>query len=84
MKFRALILELHLPQNICYTHIHKQTNRNTSIKRSQTVSRYCKMCKSMKNQKSKIFTKTTFFFCQEKNAFLECYPFMSLFAILGL
>ena len=28
MKFYALVLELHLPQNFCHTQLHRQTNRH--------------------------------------------------------
>ena len=53
MKFYALVLELQLPQNFCVT--HTQTDIFPEIVKS--CSGYPKACKSIKNQKSKIFTK---------------------------
>ena len=50
MKFRELVLELHLPQNFCHTHRHFPEIL-------QSCSGHPKTCKSIKNRKSKICTK---------------------------
>ena len=52
MKFRALVLELHLPQNFC----HRHTDRHFP-EVVKSCSKHPKTCKSIKNQKSKICTK---------------------------
>ena len=55
MNFCALVFELHLPQNFCPT----QTDRHFP----EVVNSYSghpKTCKSIKNCKSKIFTKPVF------------------------
>ena len=51
MKFGALVLELHLPQNFCHT------DRQTFSRNSEIVIRTFQTCKSIKNRKSKILTK---------------------------
>ena len=53
MKFRALVLELQLPQNFCHT------DRQTDIfqKQSNRVQDIPKRCKSIENRKSKICKK---------------------------
>ena len=53
MKFRALVLELHLPQNFC--HIHTGRHFPEIVKSS---SGHPETCKFIKNRKSKICTKT--------------------------
>ena len=60
MKFCSLVLELHLPQNFCHTHTDTQTHRHTDRHFPEIVkscSGHPKTCKSIKNRKSKIFTK---------------------------
>ena len=60
MKFRALVLELHLPQNFCHTHADTQTHRQTDRHFPEIVKSclgHSKPCKSIKNRKSKIHTK---------------------------
>ena len=60
MKFRALVLELHLPQNFCHTHTDRHADRQTDRHFPEIVkscSGYPKACKSVKNRKSKIYTK---------------------------
>ena len=52
MKFRALVLELHLPQNFCHTHTYRHFPEI-----AKRCSEHPKTCKSIKNRKSKIFTK---------------------------
>ena len=56
MKFRALVLELHLPQNFCHTHTDTQTGRHFS-EIVKSCSEHPKTCKSIENWKSKICTK---------------------------
>ena len=57
MKFCALVLELHLPQKfLLHTHIDTQTDRHF-LKIVKSCSGYPKTSKSIKNRKSKIFTK---------------------------
>ena len=53
MKFRALVLELHLSQNFCHAH----ADRHTDTHFAEIVKSYLgypKTCKSIKNRKSKI------------------------------
>ena len=60
MKFCSLVLELHLPQNFCHTHTDRHTDRQTDRHFPEIVkscSGHPKTCKSIKNRKSKIFTK---------------------------
>ena len=52
MKFCALVLELHLAQNFCHTQTHRHFPE-----RVKSCSGHPKMCKFIKNRKSKIFTK---------------------------
>ena len=54
MKFCVLILELHLLQNFC--HLHTQTDRHIPEIVKPCLD-HLKTCKSIKNRKSKIFTK---------------------------
>ena len=58
MKFCALVLELHLPQKFYQTHrqIHRHTDRHFP-EIVKLLSGHPKTCKSIKNQKSEIFTK---------------------------
>ena len=59
MKFRALVLELHLPQNFCHTHTDTQTHSHfPEIVKS--CSAHTKTYTSIKNRKSKICTKPIF------------------------
>ena len=53
MKFRELVLELHLPQIFCHTHINTQTD----IFQVKSCSKHSKKCKSIRNQMPKIFMK---------------------------
>ena len=55
MKFYASDLELHFSQKFCHT--HTDTHLPEIIK---SCSRHPKMCKSIKNRKSKIFKKIIF------------------------
>ena len=60
MKFRALVLELHLPQNFCHRHTDRHTDRQTDRHFPEIVkscSGHSKTCKSIENRKSKICTK---------------------------
>ena len=57
MNFCSLVLELHLPQNFCHTHRDTQTDRHFP-KIVKSCSRNPKTCKSIKNRKSKICTKS--------------------------
>ena len=60
MKFRALVLELHLSQNFCHTHTDTQTHRHTDRHFPELVklcSGHPKTCKSIENRKSKTCTK---------------------------
>ena len=57
MKFCSLVLELHLPQNVCLTHTDTQTDRHFPKDISNLCSGHPKTCKSIKNRKSKICTK---------------------------
>ena len=56
MKFRALVLELHLSQKFCHTHTHTQTDRHF-----REIVKSClghpKMRKSIKKWNSEICTK---------------------------
>ena len=52
MKFHALVLELHLPQNFCHAHIDRHFSEI-----AKSCSGHLKTCKSIKNRKSKICTK---------------------------
>ena len=68
MKFRALVLELHLPQNFCHTHTdtltHRHMDRQTDRHFPEIVkscSGHHKTCKSIKNRKSKICPKPILF-----------------------
>ena len=63
MKFFALILELYLPHKFCFTH----TDRHfPEILKS--YSGHPKTRKSIKNRKSKLFTKPMLFsICIEEN-----------------
>ena len=56
MKFRALVLELHLPQNFCHTHTDTQTDRHF-LEIVKSSSGHPETCKSIENWKSKTFTK---------------------------
>ena len=56
MNFRALVLELHLPQNFCHRHTDTQTDRHFP-KIVKPCSGHPKTCKSIKNRKSKTCTK---------------------------
>ena len=56
MKFRALVLELHLPQNFCHTHTDTQKDRYCP-EIVKSCSGHPKTCKSIENRKSKICTK---------------------------
>ena len=58
MKVCELVFQLHLLQNFCYTHASKQ---DIFIRVVKSCSDHARKCKSIKNQKSKIFTKTIFF-----------------------
>ena len=58
MKFRALVLELYFPQNLWHTHTDTQTDRYFP-EIFKSCSGNAKTCKSIKNWKSKIFTKPT-------------------------
>ena len=87
MKFRALILELHLPQNFC----HRHTDRHFP-KIVKSCSGHPKTCKSIENRKSKICTKPIFCStyieesknresiittkCNDLNCFINCIKFM--------
>ena len=62
MKFRELVLELHLPQNFCRTHTdihtHRHTHRQTDRhfpKIVKSCSGHPKTCKTIGNRNSKIF-----------------------------
>ena len=72
MKFRALVLQLHPPQNFCRIH---------TLTHGQTFSRISQTCKSIKNRKSKICTKLILssIYIEENNKriiqlTLLCYP----------
>ena len=52
MKFRALVLELHLLQNFC----HRHTDRHF-LELVKSSSEHLKMGKSIKNWKWKLFNK---------------------------
>ena len=56
MKFCALVLELHLPQNVCLTQKDGQTNRHFQ-EIVKSCSGHPKTCKSIKNRQSKFCTK---------------------------
>ena len=64
MKFCALVLELHLPQNFCHRHADKHFPEIV-----KSCSGQPKTCKSFKNQKSKICTKPMlpFIYIEESN-----------------
>ena len=53
MKFRALVLELHLPQNFCHTQTHRHFPEIV-----KSCSGHPKTRKSIENRKSKICLKT--------------------------
>ena len=60
MKFCSLVLEIHLPHNFRHTHTDTQTHRQTDRHFPNIVkscSGHPKMCKSIKNRKSKICLK---------------------------
>ena len=54
MKLCSLALDLHFPQNFCHTHRHTDRHFPEIVK---LCSGHTKTCKSIKNWKSKIFTK---------------------------
>ena len=70
MKFRALVLELHLPQNFC----HRHTDRHFS-KIVKSYSGQPKTCKSIKNRKFNICTKPIFSstYVEESKKFYHVY-----------
>ena len=59
MKFCALVLELHLLQNFSLSHTDGHTDRHFPVI-VKLCSGHSKMCKSIKNWKSKILTKLIF------------------------
>ena len=72
MKFYALVLYLHLPQNFCHTQIDTQTDRHfPEIVKS--CSGHPKTCESIKNRKLKIFTKPVLFsiYTEESKNFIS-------------
>ena len=82
MNLCALVLELHLPQNFCHTHRHFPEI-------VESCSRHPKMCKSIKNQKSKIFTKPIFssvYVEESKNKKInieQTFPFILTINLIG-
>ena len=80
MKFCALVLELLLPQSLCDTHRNGHTDRHFS-EIIKTCSGHLKTCKSIKNWKSKNFTKPILFsiYILQKN--LEVLLLMYVFFI---
>ena len=55
MTFYALVFHLFLPES--FSHVHTQIERHI-LKVGKSYSRHSKACKYIKNQKSKILTKT--------------------------
>ena len=64
MKFCELVFELHLPQNFRRRH---EVRHFPEIVKSR--SKHPKTYKSMKNRKSKIFTKTILFFVYAEESY---------------
>ena len=61
MKFRALVLDLHLPQNFCHRHTDTQTDRHfPEIVKS--CSKHPKMCKFIKPDVENLKETNTFFY----------------------
>ena len=67
MKFRALVLELHLPQNFCHTHIDRQTfSRN-----SQIVFRTSQNVQIHQNPEIENLHETNTFFCLHRRKYTD-------------